>query len=62
MHRLHVEIEREVPILFGAVENAAMMHVPGTVDEHVETAKVGCDAFRECLYRLGRARVELVAL
>src|SRR5262249_46848211 len=62
MHRFHVEIEGEVPILLGAVEHAAMMHVAGAVDEHVERAELGCRLLRERLDRRGRAYVELAAL
>src|SRR5262249_48292111 len=62
MHRFHVEIEGEVPILLGAVEHAAMMHVAGAVDEHVECAELGCGLLRERLDRRGRAYVEFAAL
>jgi hypothetical protein len=62
MHGLHVEIEREVPVLLGAVEHAAMMHISGAVDEHVERAKLGCNVAGEGLDRRSRAHVELVAL
>ena len=61
MHRLDVEIEREVPVLFGALEYAAVVHVAGAVDEHVERAVFGGDLLGEGFDRRGRTRVELQA-
>ena len=49
MHRLDVEIEREVPVLFGALEHAAVVHIAGAVDEHVERAEFGGDLLGERL-------------
>ena len=40
VHRLDVEIEREVPVLFGALEHAAVVHIAGAVDEHVESRRI----------------------
>ena len=53
MHRLYVEIEREVPILLGAVENTAVMNVPRAIDEHVDRPELGSQLSCERLH--GRA-------
>ena len=45
VHRLDVEVEGEVPVLLGAVEHAAVMHVAGAVDENVERAEFPLTSF-----------------
>ena len=38
VHRLHVEVEGEIPVLLGAFEHRAVMHEAGAVEEHVDRA------------------------
>ena len=36
IHRLHIHVEREVPVLLGAVENRAIGNKAGAVDENID--------------------------
>ena len=39
MHGFDVEVERKVPVLVGAIENRALVHIAGTVDQNIERAE-----------------------
>jgi len=58
VHGLDVQIEREVPILFGALEHRAVVDEAGGVHEHVD----GADLAGEPRDGFGRARIERAAL
>src|SRR5690606_13986566 len=43
MHRLDVQVEREVPVLLSAFEDAAVMHIAGNINENVDLADLLCE-------------------
>src|SRR3546814_11674871 len=54
VHRLHVEVEGEVPILFRAVQDRAVVDIAGDVAQHVERRQLG----GQRIHRLGVQHVE----
>jgi hypothetical protein len=54
IHRLHVKVEGEIPIGFGAIENRALMNEAGAVEENVDGAEFG----GESVYGVDVADVE----
>jgi hypothetical protein len=49
MHRLDVEIEREVPILVGTIEHGAVMHEARAIHQDVRAAEVPFNVPRQGL-------------
>ena len=41
VHRLHVEVEGEIPVLLAGVEHRAVMHEAGDVDQNVDRPDLG---------------------
>jgi hypothetical protein len=41
VHRAHVEVEGEAPLLLGAVEHGAVVHEAGGIEEHVHARVPG---------------------
>ncbi len=54
MHRLDIEVEREIEIAVRAFENAAVMHETGAIGEDIDAAY----GFRQGFDRCGRADIE----
>jgi hypothetical protein len=62
MHRLHVEVEGEVDVLFRRVKHGAVVDKAGDIDEHIQPAELLGDGIGERVDILGRADVESEAL
>ena len=48
-HAAHVQIEAEIPILDRAIENCALVNVPGAVEQNVDCTDVLHDILNCCI-------------
>src|SRR5580700_6434243 len=59
MHGFDVEIERKIPVLVRAIEDRALMHIAGAIDQNIERAEFAADVGGERVDIVLRAHVEL---
>src|SRR5215469_13003863 len=44
IHRLHIQIEGEIPVALCTVENGTVMHKTGAVEQHIDRSSFTSDA------------------
>ena len=62
VHRLDVEIERKIPVLVGAVEHGALVHVACAIDQYIERAERASISSRKRIDSACDEHVELAQL